>query len=139
MFAVLRVQHQDLTHRELTAPNRKLSPPKKPPETIPVPKASLPRKAGSDVDHTKEEQRRGDWCAMNPFASPFEMLKRWSNETIRSMDAFWFTPKPPHVLAFLRIITGVMLLYSHIALATDLFSFIGLDAWVDNETARGFA
>ena len=64
-------------------------------------------------------------------------LRQWGRESIEAIDLFWFAPRPPHVLALLRIFTGVMLLYSHLALATDLSSFIGLDAWIDNETARG--
>ncbi len=55
---------------------------------------------------------------------------------IEAWDRFWFTPRLPHTLAVLRIITGVMLLYSHLVLATDLCSFLGDHAWVNNETAR---
>ncbi len=51
-------------------------------------------------------------------------------------DRFWFTPRLPHVLSALRIITGLMLLYSQLVLATDLGSFLGDDAWINNDTAR---
>lgn len=52
-------------------------------------------------------------------------------------DQFWFQPRLPHMLCLLRIITGAMLLYSHLVLATDLSSFVGDSAWMNNEVARG--
>ena len=55
---------------------------------------------------------------------------------IESWDRFWFTARHVETLAFLRILTGSMLVYSHLVLASDLGSFIGPDAWIDNETAR---
>jgi hypothetical protein len=42
----------------------------------------------------------------------------------------------PHTLGVLRVIAGVMLLYSHLVLASDLSSFLGETAWMSNETAR---
>lgn len=50
-------------------------------------------------------------------------------------DHFWFTPRAPHTLGVLRIITGAFLLYSHLVLASDLESFLGDNAWIDNHTA----
>jgi len=50
-------------------------------------------------------------------------------------DRFWFTPRRNETLAVLRIGTGLMLLYSHLVLATDLSSFLGTQAWINNETA----
>ncbi len=64
-------------------------------------------------------------------------LKSWLDSSIKSWDTFWFTPRLPHALAVLRIATGLMLLYSHLVLATDLMSFLGDDAWINNETSRG--
>jgi uncharacterized membrane protein YphA (DoxX/SURF4 family) len=56
--------------------------------------------------------------------------KRW----IDAWDRFWFTPRAPHTLGIIRIATGLMLLYSHVVVATELFSFVGDDAWVNNAT-----
>ncbi len=51
-------------------------------------------------------------------------------------DRFWFAPRLPHTLALLRILTGAMLLYTHLVLATQLMSFLGDQAWINNETGR---
>ena len=50
-------------------------------------------------------------------------------------DRFWFTPRLPHTMGILRLCTGVMLLYSHLVLASDLLSFLGPDAWISNQTS----
>jgi|TARA_B110000495_G_scaffold200190_1_gene214939 hypothetical protein len=63
-------------------------------------------------------------------------VKNWCTGYVEAWDRFWFTPRLPHTLSVLRIITGVMLLYSHVVLATDLTSFLGETAWVNNETSR---
>jgi len=60
----------------------------------------------------------------------------WAASTLGAWDRFWFTPRRPHVLGLLRIFTGAMLLYGHLVLATQLLSFLGDTAWVNNETAR---
>jgi len=54
---------------------------------------------------------------------------------VEAWDRFWFTPRRTETLAVLRIGTGLMLLYSHLVLATDLFSFLGTEAWINNDTA----
>lgn len=67
-----------------------------------------------------------------------------SNETFgesvsRMLDAwdrFWFTPTRPHTLCVLRILTGAMLLYSHLVLWSDLSAFVGQDAWISNTMSR---
>jgi len=64
------------------------------------------------------------------------LLKKWLLGYVDAWDRFWFTPRQPHTVSVLRIITGVMLLYSHLVLATDLTAFLGDSAWVNNETAR---
>ncbi len=64
------------------------------------------------------------------------LTQRWLGSCAAAWDGFWFTPRLPHTLSLLRIITGLMLLYSHLVLATDLSSFLGDHAWINNETAR---
>ncbi len=63
--------------------------------------------------------------------------KRWFHDVSAAWDRFWFSPRRPHTLGLLRIATGAMLLYTHLVLATDLWSFLGTDAWIDNQTAHG--
>lgn len=62
--------------------------------------------------------------------------KSWLTGCVSAWDRFWFTPRLPHTLGVLRIAAGLMLLYSHLVLASDLMSFLGDDAWINNETAR---
>ncbi|MEO1525029.1 MAG: HTTM domain-containing protein [Planctomycetota bacterium] len=54
----------------------------------------------------------------------------------RAWDWFWFTPTRPHTLCLLRVLTGAMLLYCHLVLASDLEAFVGPDAWINNDMAR---
>ncbi|MFK8113693.1 MAG: HTTM domain-containing protein [Rubripirellula sp.] len=61
----------------------------------------------------------------------------WFKGYFEAWDQFWFTPRLPHTMSVIRIVTGVMLLYSHLVLATDLGSFLGNNAWMNNEVARG--
>ena len=51
-------------------------------------------------------------------------------------DRFWFAPARPHTICVLRVLTGAMLLYCHLVLASDLESFVGPNAWINNEMAR---
>ncbi|MGB7348165.1 MAG: HTTM domain-containing protein [Pirellulaceae bacterium] len=62
--------------------------------------------------------------------------RQWVESTLGAWDRFWFTPRAPHVLGLLRIVTGAMLLYGHLVLASQLMSFLGDTAWINNETAR---
>ena len=50
-------------------------------------------------------------------------------------DRFWFTPRLPHTTCLLRILTGAMLLYGHIVLASELSNFLGDTAWINNTAA----
>lgn len=60
----------------------------------------------------------------------------WSSRWLAAWNRFWFTPRLPHTLAVMRIFTGLMLLYTHLVLASDLLSFLGEHAWINNATAR---
>ncbi|TWU41994.1 HTTM domain-containing protein [Novipirellula artificiosorum] len=62
-------------------------------------------------------------------------FRTWLRVGFTAWDRFWFSPRYPHVLGLLRICTGLMLLYSHLLLATELSSFLGEDAWINNTTA----
>ena len=63
-------------------------------------------------------------------------LFQWTSGLFKAWDRFWFTPRRPEVLGLLRIATGAMLLYCHIVLAMQLTSFLGDEAWINNETAK---
>jgi hypothetical protein len=49
---------------------------------------------------------------------------------------FWFAATDPTTMAFMRIVTGVLVLYVHIVYTADLYSFFGKDAWYNLETAN---
>jgi hypothetical protein len=42
---------------------------------------------------------------------------------------FWFAPTDPTMLGFLRIVTGVLVLYAHLAYCFDLQAFFGKNGW----------
>ncbi|QDT08999.1 HTTM domain-containing protein [Stieleria marina] len=67
--------------------------------------------------------------------SQTEQPKNWLLSSWNTWDRFWFTPRQPHVLGLLRIFTGAMLLYCHLVLASQLTSFLGDTAWINNDTA----
>lgn len=49
---------------------------------------------------------------------------------------FWFNPADPSTMAFIRIVTGCLTLYVHLAYCFDLNAFFGRDAWYDLNTAN---
>ena len=65
-----------------------------------------------------------------------ESFAEWARGTVGAWNRFWFQPRLPHTLAILRILIGLMLLYSHLVLASDLSSFVGDTAWINNDTAQ---
>ena len=46
-------------------------------------------------------------------------------------DAFWFTPADPTLLGLLRVLTGLMLLYTHAVWGLALDDFFGPTAWLE--------
>lgn len=69
-------------------------------------------------------------------STPIAVSRAWLAGYVEVWNRFWFTPRLPHTLAVLRILTGGMLLYAHLVLASDLTSFLGDHAWINNQTAR---
>jgi hypothetical protein len=51
-------------------------------------------------------------------------------------NRFWFTPLDPTTLGFMRIITGLLVLYVHLAYCFDLTEFFGKDAWYPQDLAN---
>src|SRR5687767_11287924 len=48
-------------------------------------------------------------------------------------ERFWFTPRDPSVLAVIRILCGVITLYTMVAYSFTLQDFFGVNAWYDLE------
>jgi hypothetical protein len=51
-------------------------------------------------------------------------------------DAFWFTPADPTLLGLLRILTGLMLLYTHAVWGLVLPEFFGRGGWLNESLVR---
>ncbi|MFG0288550.1 MAG: hypothetical protein ACF8CQ_10260 [Rhodopirellula sp. JB044] len=73
---------------------------------------------------------------MSSNATLATRLKTSAADFFDAWDEFWFAARHVETLAILRICTGAMLLYSHLVLATDLESFVGTHAWINNETSQ---
>ena len=58
---------------------------------------------------------------MAPEVHPRSSWQRWRD--------FWFCPADPTTLAFIRISTGLLVLYIHLAYSLDLQSFFGEHGW----------
>jgi hypothetical protein len=56
-----------------------------------------------------------------------------------SWDAFWFTPADPSLLGVLRVLTGLMLLYTHAVWGLVLPDFFGETPWLSERLVRGLS
>jgi Vitamin K-dependent gamma-carboxylase len=48
-------------------------------------------------------------------------------------NAFWYTPADPTLLGMIRILTGLMLLYTHAVWGLALNDFLGPDGWISRD------
>jgi hypothetical protein len=49
----------------------------------------------------------------------------------RAVLNFWFAPTDPTTLGFIRVVTGLLIVYTHLAYCYDLTGFFGKTAWYD--------
>lgn len=63
-------------------------------------------------------------------------VRHWFEEVVGSWNRFWFAPSEPHTLAAIRIVGGLMILYTHLVWAKDLMAFLGPDSWMTTEASR---
>ncbi len=82
------------------------------------------------------DRRPSGPATSDPAAAGRESLTDSWRRTAAAWDRFWFTPTRPHTLCVLRLLTGAMLLYCHLILATDLLAFVGPNAWINHDMAR---
>jgi hypothetical protein len=74
---------------------------------------------------------------MRRLLSPvFRSAADWARATAEAWDAFWFTPADPTLLGLLRILTGLMLVYTHAVWGLVLPDFFGPGAWLDARLVR---
>ncbi len=68
---------------------------------------------------------------MNLVANYFRDLHRG---TVAGWNSFWFSPSDPATLGLIRILAGLMLLYTHLVWTLDLPGFFGPHGWLTPET-----
>jgi hypothetical protein len=67
-------------------------------------------------------------------------LRTSAGEAEDGWNRFWFTPSDPTVLGAIRVLTGLMLVYTHVVWGLQLEAFFGPDGWLSREvveTAQG--
>jgi hypothetical protein len=67
----------------------------------------------------------------------FRYLEDSARATAEAWDAFWFTPADPTLLGLLRVLTGLMLLYTHAVWGLVLGDFFGPGGWLSDGLIRG--
>ncbi len=56
--------------------------------------------------------------------------------TSRSWNRFWFTPDDPACLGLIRLLTGLMLLYTHFVWGLDFDGFLGPHPWLSPDLVQ---
>jgi hypothetical protein len=54
----------------------------------------------------------------------------------RDWNSFWYTPADPTLLGFLRVCTGLMLVYTHAVWGLALKDFFGPTSWLSPALVR---
>ncbi len=72
--------------------------------------------------------------------SPLKLAARYFTQTARSVaadwNAFWYTPANPALLGLIRIMTGLMLLYTHAVWGLALRDFFSSTGWLSPALVR---
>jgi len=68
--------------------------------------------------------------------TPASESRESSKSLWRSWADFWFASADPSTMAFIRIVTGLLVIYTHVCYSYDLTAFFGKDAWYDLDTAN---
>jgi hypothetical protein len=58
------------------------------------------------------------------------------NHACNGWSDFWFTPADPTVLGVIRVLTGLMLVYTHFVWGLRLHEFFGPDGWMGESATR---
>jgi hypothetical protein len=72
---------------------------------------------------------------LNPVIRP---VVDFARSLAEGWDAFWYTPADPTLLGVIRILTGLMLLYTHAVWGLALDDFFGPSGWLKMELVRAF-
>jgi Vitamin K-dependent gamma-carboxylase len=65
-----------------------------------------------------------------------DYLSRLARAIAAGWEAFWFTPADPTLLGVLRILTGLMLVYTHAVWGLALEDFFGAKSWLSAALVR---
>src|SRR5436305_11791004 len=57
------------------------------------------------------------------------MPTTWNRTFRQRWTDFWFAPGDPTMLGFIRIVTGVLVVYLHLSYTADLYRFFGRYGW----------
>jgi hypothetical protein len=68
----------------------------------------------------------------------FKLVRAWFRECLDFWNWFWFTPRAPHTLSLMRILTGMMLVYTHAVWSLELDSMMGLHGIFDLRYSNEF-
>jgi Vitamin K-dependent gamma-carboxylase len=70
------------------------------------------------------------WRALRPITNYFTSFP---SRVAEGWNAFWYVPADPTLLGLIRIMTGLMLLYTHAVWGLALNDFFGPDAWISRD------
>src|SRR2546428_367689 len=82
---------------------------------------------------SKSKSKSAKAASMRPIRSCCDYLIELSKDAITLWNHFWFTPADPINLGVIRIITGLILLDTHLGTLPNLLDFIGPNAWLDSQ------
>jgi hypothetical protein len=63
-------------------------------------------------------------------------LANLARDLAEGWDRFWFTPADPTLLGAIRVLTGLMLLYTHAVWGLALADFFGAEPWLSESLVR---
>ncbi len=66
----------------------------------------------------------------NPLTTAAQRLKGFFRLMAADWNAFWYTPADPTLLGLLRVLTGLMLVYTHAVWGLALADFFGPKSWL---------
>jgi hypothetical protein len=73
--------------------------------------------------------------ASKPSAGIRAAAGTWLGDVVAAWNRFWFTPSDPATLCAIRLLAGLMLLYTHLVWTLDLEAFFGTSSWVSQDAA----
>jgi Vitamin K-dependent gamma-carboxylase len=73
---------------------------------------------------------------VNDELSVAAFCRSWFAEASRGWNRFWFVPRSPATLCMLRILTGLMLVYTHLVWTLELETFLGNHGILERDLAR---